>query len=909
MNASLLAGWERLRFGGLLLDAQRLQAIVAQLQPLPLAPHYEQELRRAVAARLAGDGDAASLVTLVFEKVCGFGPGSGAWLRGANVVSEWSRRALTGESVKPRQLWRGEHGAVLPVFFDDEKHIGVGRGRRWASLVVQWLRAGSERLALLTPTACDGGSLIFAGLDFDAWCEVGRRPLVRGGRIVGASHRPAHTLVATGLDAARARAASAVARGRAGQPQGPGRALRSFGRTGARCRGDARPSARGGAARALLRRGPSRHLPRRRARGDATGGGAIRRVARTATARQRAVPRRLRRRRADRGAREGRGARGQPAGPLVERLAAPAGALFRLVHQGSHHPALPVPAYGGELFAPADAAATDGLSKALRVFETAAFDTTRGIFPDRDVYRVLERVSRARVKLRQGRGSTWVTTPVDFSDLSSEYIGILYEGLLDFELKTATRGDPVVFLAVGDQPALPLSRLEDMDDRSLDTLLEKMKDTGSATEGERQAEVPEEGTEGGDGDEEAETPGGETVEPEGPETDVEVAAEDDDVTTAVDTTDHRHVTRTRAEDWARRAVEVGHLTPRPRGIPTPEKRRAYDEAVSRKAGQLVVRVVLPGEWYLVRWGGTRKGSGTFYTRPGLAVPTMQRTLRPLAYVPPAKGDGAPDADALARDWVPKRPEEILALKVCDPACGSGTFPVAALRYLTEALYASVHHHGRVVDRHDRSVVNLLSPRTADGGDVETLGQELVPCRPDDPSFEARLKAVLKRYVVERCIYGVDLDPLAVELCRLALWIETMDRMLPFSFLDHKVKCGNSLVGAWFDQFLHYPVMAWKNREGGDRVRASRGPLPEGRTKQGVQGLHGRQGHACPAAPPRGPHALLGRSSGTGDGGARRRLGRALTPARPPCARQRRAGAPVSRGARRLTGAPVAQGST
>jgi tight adherence protein B len=44
----------------------------------------------------------------------------------------------------------------------------------------------------------------------------------------------------------------------------------------------------------------------------------------------------------------------------------------------------------------------------------------------------------------------------------------------------------------------------------------------------------------------------------------------------------------------------------------------------------------------------------------------------------------------------------------------------------------------------------------------------------------------------------------------------MDRSLPFSFLDHKVKCGNGLVGAWFDQFLHYPVMAWKNREGGDK---------------------------------------------------------------------------------------------
>ena len=101
-----------------------------------------------------------------------------------------------------------------------------------------------------------------------------------------------------------------------------------------------------------------------------------------------------------------------------------------------------------------------------------------------------------------------------------------------------------------------------------------------------------------------------------------------------------------------------------------------------------------------------------------------------------------------------------------------------------------------------------------------LGDELIPCPPDDERFEPRLKAVLRRHVVERCIYAVDLDPLAVELCRLSLWIVTMDRTLPFGFLDHKVKCGNALVGAWFDQFRHYPVMAWKNREGGDKNHAN-----------------------------------------------------------------------------------------
>ena len=69
---------------------------------------------------------------------------------------------------------------------------------------------------------------------------------------------------------------------------------------------------------------------------------------------------------------------------------------------------------------------------------------------------------------------------MDFSDLSSEYIGILYEGLLDYELKTAPPDDPVVFLAAGDQPALPLSRLEAMDDRALRALFENLKDRSTS---------------------------------------------------------------------------------------------------------------------------------------------------------------------------------------------------------------------------------------------------------------------------------------------------------------------------------------------------------------------------------------------------------------------------------------------
>jgi len=175
------------------------------------------------------------------------------------------------------------------------------------------------------------------------------------------------------------------------------------------------------------------------------------------------------------------------------------------------------------------------------------------------------------------------------------------------------------------------------------------------------------------------------------------------------------------------------------------------EAMTAKiARQLVSKVVLPGEWYLVRWGGTRKGSGTFYTRPGLAVPTVHRTLRPLAWNPPVDPSGQANADAAPSQWSPRRPEEILSLKVVDPACGSGTFPVAALRFLTESLFASLHHHGRIRADGDRAVVALLQGAKGPDGREEKLCEELMPCRPDDVSFEPSVVRPTLLYIWRFC---------------------------------------------------------------------------------------------------------------------------------------------------------------
>ena len=874
-------GWERLRHGGLLLDATRLAALSRHV-PGPLDDRIGRQLRQRAGAMSEADADSgaiSSFVAFVLEEVCGLDAFTGTWTRGTNVSPSWGRRAITGETVKPRHLWTGSNGARVPVFLDGGRRLGVGRGRRIVSQVLGWLRAGNDHLALVT----NGRQwrLLFAGLDYDAWCEWDLDLWFEEG-VLSPQVAALRTLLGPGLwtpetEDAAAPLLQAIRDTRKGQAElsevlgervreaveilirGHGEALSALaGVTEADAAGycaylediagvssaeaspeddETFPGATPqdiyrAACRVAMRLvvilfAESRELlPRDNALYHESYGlnGLLERLER-ATARGGAL------------------AASFGAWPRVL-------ALFRLVRDGSHHPDLPVPAYGGDLFAAGMPDAPDGLSRALHVFENACFEGGVGdVLPDGDVHEMLKLLTRTTIRISQGRGGTRAVVPVDFSDLSSEYIGILYEGLLDYELKTAPRGDPVIFLSVGDQPALPLSRLEAMEDRALKTLFERLKESSSAGDdapdggdaGEPSDEAPSPALETG-----TESPGrGRADLFDGPEEHDEEAegealplsgvreASPEYLAAGVD--ERRH-SRTRAETWARHAAQIAGLVRKPRGRDTPERHLEFERRLGAKARQLVARVVLPGEWYLVRWGGNRKGSGSFYTRPGLAVPTVQRTLRPLACDPPTGPDGTPDVDAPPARWTPKLPEEILALTVCDPACGSGTFPLAALRFLTDALYASLQHHGRIEPDGERALVRLLGLRgnrtvgeearegstsqgEGEGSDVPAefgLGDELIPCPPDDDRFEPRLKAVLRRHVVERCIYAVDLDPLAVELCRLSLWIETMDRTLPFGFLDHKIKCGNALIGAWFDQFRHYPVMAWKNREGGDK---------------------------------------------------------------------------------------------
>jgi hypothetical protein len=459
-------------------------------------------------------------------------------------------------------------------------------------------------------------------------------------------------------------------------------------------------------------------------------------------------------------------------------------ALFRLIHGGSAHGAFGLRPYGGALFRPGDDKSSEPVARALHILEHAVSVS------DATVYQVLRKLLRGPLPVLRGRAKTFVEGPVDYTDLRTEFIGLIYEGLLDYKLKrTDEKIGPQVFLNLGREPVLPLARLNEMlaNDRKglkdLLTTLRKEKVMASAVTEEEEAEA--EGEEPEEGEEE-------TAEVE---VEVEPVAGDG----AVRGGDYLDAVES-AKAWAKEAVLLAGLVGKQK---TKEPDSEYQARIDAEATKLIKKVIATGEFYLVRAGNTRKGTGTFYTRPQLAVPTVHRTLEPLCY------DKSEDGTL-----IPRTPEVILGLKVCDPACGSASFLVAALHYLADALYKSLCHHRKLDDPDQAKKLTLPygRPRTS------KVDEALVPFPPNDPQrghvFEDRVKALLRRHVVERSIYGVDINPLAVEFARVSLWVETLDPELPFSFLDHKIKVGNALVGCWLSRVLDYPLKAWE-REGGD----------------------------------------------------------------------------------------------
>ncbi len=170
---------------------------------------------------------------------------------------------------------------------------------------------------------------------------------------------------------------------------------------------------------------------------------------------------------------------------------------------------------------------------------------------------------------------------------------------------------------------------------------------------------------------------------------------------------------------------------------------AIAAALGRKVSHRTPHLLTKGTFYL-QPTEERRRSGSHYTPRKLTEPIVRKTMEPIL----AELGATPTA------------EQILSLKVCDLAMGSGAFLVEACRQLADAVVAAWERDGMPDDL----------PKT------------------EEPILIAR------RLVAQRCIYGVDKNPFAVNLAKLSLWLATLAKDLPFTFIDHALKCGDSLVG-------------------------------------------------------------------------------------------------------------------
>ena len=187
------------------------------------------------------------------------------------------------------------------------------------------------------------------------------------------------------------------------------------------------------------------------------------------------------------------------------------------------------------------------------------------------------------------------------------------------------------------------------------------------------------------------------------------------------------------------------------------KKKKKQEIIANKTDYPDISVAYQkGEYYLVTDKGERKATGSYYTPDYIVRYIVENTIQPLV------------------DRCEKY-EQILELNVLDPAMGSGHFLVGVVNFLAEQI-----------------LYHPTTPLLEEGEEEKEI-------------------AHWRRRVVERCVYGVDLNPLAVELAKLSLWLHTVSYGKPLSFLDHHLRCGNSLIGTRLKNLHELPDVKRKKK--------------------------------------------------------------------------------------------------
>ena len=219
--------------------------------------------------------------------------------------------------------------------------------------------------------------------------------------------------------------------------------------------------------------------------------------------------------------------------------------------------------------------------------------------------------------------------------------------------------------------------------------------------------------------------------------------------------------------------------------------RLLEREVVRQDGSIVVR---PNVF-------ARKDSGSYYTPDDLVDLIVRETVGPLA-------DSRMEAFAAKAEDIPSSQvpedrrmgrlkqldpaEKLLELKVCDPAMGSGHFLVNLVDYLADRVIEAMAEAEALVEGYLSPLVERIDGiRNTIMDNAEDRGWTFDPAQLDD-------RHIVRRMVLKRCVYGVDKNPMAVELAKVSLWLHTFTVGAPLSFLDHHLRCGDSLFGTWVD---------------------------------------------------------------------------------------------------------------
>jgi hypothetical protein len=197
-------------------------------------------------------------------------------------------------------------------------------------------------------------------------------------------------------------------------------------------------------------------------------------------------------------------------------------------------------------------------------------------------------------------------------------------------------------------------------------------------------------------------------------------------------------------------------------------------AASAHSSDLNISEFIPSGRFFLRTGLGRRAGGSYYTPHGFVRFLVKEALSPLVAISTEILD----------------PAGILRIKVIDPAMGSGHFLVEACRYLADVLYEICCRCDSIANGEGRPRVDLLP-------DPDHRLSSYLPSRSRDKSdtgpSRTRALAICRRMITVHCLNGVDRDPLAVELAKLSLWLESFAEGLPLTFLDHRLIVGDSIA--------------------------------------------------------------------------------------------------------------------